>query len=71
MIPRCYTQAELPAVFKMGRRTFYRLKKAHKIPCLEELQPRIGHRIRYRADLIDRWLAGQWAQPRVVNRKAG
>lgn len=66
MSARCYTVAQLLGVdlLNMPRRTFFTLKKAGKIPCLQELKPRLGRRIRYRADLVDRWLAGQWGQPR-------
>lgn len=64
--PRCYTVAQLLGVdlLNMPRRTFFTLKKAGKLPFLDELKPRIGRRIRYRADLVDRYLAGQWGQPR-------
>lgn len=62
--PRCYDIPEVLAKLKMRRRTFESLRKAGKLPFLEELRPRLGRRIRYRADLIDRYLAGQWGQPR-------
>jgi hypothetical protein len=64
--PRCYTIAQLLSVdmLNMSRRTFFTLKRAGQLPFLEELQPRLGRRIRYRADLVDRWLAGQWGRPR-------
>lgn len=65
--PRCYTVADLLAMLQIPRATFYGLKKAGKIPCLEELKPRIGRRARYRADLIDRYLANEWRQPRAVS----
>jgi hypothetical protein len=63
---RCYTVAQLLGVelLNMPRRTFFTLKKAGKLPFLEELKPRIGRRLRYRAEPVDRWLAGQWGQPR-------
>lgn len=66
MSARCYTVAQLLGVelLNMPRRTFFTLKRAGKLPFLEELKPRIGRRIRYRADLVDRYLAGQWGQPR-------
>lgn len=64
--PRCYTVQQLLGVelLNMARRTFFTLKKAGKLPFLDEIRPRIGRRIRYRADLVDRYLAGQWGQPR-------
>lgn len=67
--PRCYTIAQLLAVDKlnMPRRTFFTLKKAGKLPFLEELKPRLGRRMRFRADLVDRWLANEWRQPRAFS----
>lgn len=64
MSPRCYTVAQILEKLQMARRTFYALKKAGAIPCLEELKPRLGRRARYRADLVDRWLENQWGRPR-------
>ncbi len=64
MSPRCYTVAQLLELLTLPRRTFFTLKKAGQLPFLEELTPRIGRRARYRADLVDRWLAGQWGRPR-------
>jgi hypothetical protein len=63
--PRCYTVAEVLDKLKMPRRTFTQLKAEGKLPFLDELRPRLGRTIRYRADLIDRYLAGQWGQPRA------
>lgn len=62
--PRCYTRREALARLKMAPSTFTRLKGLGKLPCVVELLPRLGHCARYRADLIDRWLAGQWRTPR-------
>lgn len=64
--PRCYTVAELLDLLTMPRRTFFTLKKAGRLPFLEELRPRIGRRARYRADLVDRYLAGEWGRPRLL-----
>jgi hypothetical protein len=66
MSPRCYTVAQILDLFTMPRRTFFTLRKAGRLPFLEELKPRIGRRIRYRADLVDRYLANQW-QPRPLS----
>lgn len=66
MTPRCYTTAQLLAILALPRTTFFTLKAAHKLPFLEELKPRIGRCARYRADLVDRWLANQWGQPRAI-----
>lgn len=70
MTPRCYTIAELLARLQLGRRTFYTLKLRGQLPFLEELKPRIGRRPRYRADLVDRYLAGQWGGPRAFRKSA-
>ena len=70
MAPRCYTIAELLAQLQLGRRTFYTLKSRGQLPFLEELKPRIGRRPRYRADLVDRYLAGQWGGPRAFRKSA-
>lgn len=64
---RCYTIADLLDKLHMSRRAFHRLKRAGKLPFLEELQPRLGMHPRYRADLVDRYLAGEWNdQPRAT-----
>ena len=47
-------------------RTFALHLAAGALPFLDELNPRIGRIARYRADLIDRYLAGQWGQPQLV-----
>jgi helix-turn-helix protein len=65
MTPRCYTVAQLLDLLQLPRRTFFRLKRAGQLPFLEELRPRIGRRARYRADLVDRYLANQWGRPRA------
>jgi predicted DNA-binding transcriptional regulator AlpA len=62
--PRCYTIKQVCQMLEMPRRTFFDLRKAGALPCLEELRPRLGRLVRYRADLIDRYVAGQWGQPR-------
>jgi excisionase family DNA binding protein len=66
MSARCYTVAQLLSVelLNMSRSTFFELKKAGKLPYLEEIKPRSGRRLRFRADLVDRYLAGQYGQPR-------
>jgi len=60
--PRCYTVPELLAALKMSRTTFRRLWHAGQLPFLEELKPRAG-RPRFRADLVDKYLAGEWHRP--------
>jgi hypothetical protein len=66
MSPRCYTLVQLLDLLQLPRRTFFTLKKAGQLPFLEELTPRIGRRARYRADLVDRYLAGAWRAPRSL-----
>jgi len=71
---RSYTIATVRALLDdMPRRTFFTLKARGALPFLEELKPRLGRRIRYRADLVDRYLANQWGRPRAVaaQRKLG
>jgi len=62
MSAKCYTVAQLLSadLLNMPRRTFFTLKARGDLPFLEELKPRIGRRARFRADLVDRWLANQW-----------
>jgi hypothetical protein len=61
---RCYLIPDVLKKLQMSRRTFARLRAAGKLPMLEELLPRLG-RPRFRADLLDRYLAGDWGKPRV------
>lgn len=68
--PRCYTVPDVLAKLQMSQRTFRRLRAAGALPFLEELQPRLGRAVRYRADLVDRYLAGQWGQSRFFRRHA-
>jgi hypothetical protein len=64
---RCYTVPEVLRKLQMPKATFTRLKREGKLPFLEELRPRLGRRVRYRADLVDRYLEGQWGQPRAFS----
>lgn len=68
--PRCYTLAQVLDLLQLPRRSFYDLKAQGALPFLEELKPRVGRLIRYRADLVDRYLAGQWTVPRAFRRSA-
>jgi hypothetical protein len=65
---RCYTVPEVLAKLQMPKTTFNSLRRAGKLPFLEELRPRLGRRVRYRADLIDRYLRGEW-QPLAFGRR--
>lgn len=67
--PRCYTIPDVLRLLRLTLTTFKRLKAAGQLPMLEELRPRIGRRPRYRADLVDRYLAGQWGQPSAFGRR--
>ena len=58
--PRCYTIPEILQKLQMPRTTFKTLRRAGLLPFLEELRPRLGRRVRYRADLVDRYLRGEW-----------
>jgi hypothetical protein len=70
MSARCYTVAQLLDKLSLPRSTFFELKQRGDLPFLEELKPRIGRTARYRADLVDRWLAGQWGGPKAFRRIA-
>jgi len=65
-LPRCYTVPELLERLQMPKTTFTTLKRAGRLPFLEELKPRLGRRARYRADLVDRYLRGEWASTPTV-----
>lgn len=62
---RCYTVPELLAKLQMPKTTFKVLLRAGKLPFLEELRPRLGRRARYRADLVDKYLRGDWNRPEL------
>lgn len=62
---RAYTVAQLCDALEMSRRTFFSLRSAKQLPFLEELKPRLGRVVRYRADPIERYLENRW------NRKVG
>ena len=63
---RCYLIPELLIKLQMNRRQFSRLRLAGKLPFLEELLPRLDQRPRYRADLVDAYLAGKRPMLRAV-----
>lgn len=64
MTARCYTVADVCAILKIPRRSFFHLRRTGQLPFLDELKPRIGRVVRYRAAPIDRYVDGQWGQPR-------
>ena len=61
---RVYTAAQVRHVLQLPRSTFFRLLATGQLPFLEELRPRLGRAVRYRADLVDRFLSGEWGQSR-------
>jgi hypothetical protein len=72
MAERCYLVPEVCQKLQVSRWTFARQRKAGALPFLQELRPRIGRRPRYRADLVDQYLAGEWGRPSLVfGRKRG
>lgn len=70
MSPRCYTVRQIRDALQISRTSFKALKKQGRLPFLEELLPRIGARARYRAEPVDRYLAGQWGGPKAFRRTA-
>jgi len=67
---RCYTLPELLEKLQMPKTTFNRLRRQGKLPCVEELRPRLGRRARYRADLVDRYLDNRLEPPRWFGRRS-
>jgi hypothetical protein len=65
---KCYTVAQLLIMLEMSRSTFFGLKATGQLPFLEELRPRLGRRLRFRADLVDRYLQGDGL--RLIRRSA-
>lgn len=61
--PGAYTIAQVISRVPMSRRTFYRLLALGELTFLEEL-PRLGGLRRFRADLVEEWVANDF------NRKA-
>ncbi len=63
--PGAYTTAQVCQRISMRRTTFYALKAAGELPFLEEVQPRLGRIVRYRADLVEQYVANQFAREAV------
>jgi excisionase family DNA binding protein len=55
-----YTVAQVCERLSIPKRSFYTLLKKGQLPMCEELQPRIGRIVRFRAEPIDRYIAGQF-----------
>lgn len=64
MTSRALTIAQVCEALNIPRRSFFHLRRTGQLPMLAELKPRIGRIVRYRADLVDQYLTGQWGQPR-------
>jgi predicted DNA-binding transcriptional regulator AlpA len=60
---RCYTIPQLLEKLNLKRATFFHLRKDGRLPFLEEIRPRLGRYPRYRADLVDRYLANEYRLP--------
>lgn len=67
---RAYTVAQLLEVLELPKSTFFHLRQKGQLPFLEELRPRLGRTVRYRADLVDRYLAGEWGRGHERHRLA-
>jgi excisionase family DNA binding protein len=67
---RCYTVAELLEKLQLARSTFDQLKSSGQLPFLEELRPRLGRKLRFRADLVDRYLEGRAPTRPVLAKRA-
>lgn len=63
MSAACYTAQQIRERIQMSRASFTKLKREGKLPFLEEIKPRLGRVIRYRADLVDTYLRGEWQRP--------
>jgi hypothetical protein len=69
---RVYTIAEIRTLLKVSPTTFKRMRRDGALPFLEELRPRLGRSVRYRAEPVDRYLAGAWGRPHLAfGRRAG
>lgn len=64
MSPRVYLVRDVCEILKMSRRQFFEHRRAGRLPMCEELRPRIGRVLRFRADLVDRYAEGRFGQLR-------
>jgi len=64
---RCYTRRQVIALLQLERRTFERLRKAGALPYVVELQPVIPNNKRYRADVLDRYLSGDYGTSQLLS----
>jgi hypothetical protein len=59
---RCYTTAQVLDRLQLRPSTFRDLKRAGQLPWVQEIVPRMGRTRRYKAEPIDRYLAGLWGK---------
>lgn len=63
MKPRAYTVTQVCEILSIPRRSFFHLRNTGQLPMCEELKPRIGRVVRYRADLVDQYAENQFGRP--------
>lgn len=64
---KCYTRKQVLDLLHYKARTFERKVRAGELPYVEVLQPSAKNHKLYRADLIDRYLAGEYGQSQYLN----
>jgi hypothetical protein len=67
MPARVYSRAEVIELLHLKPRTFDRLKARGALPFVEEIKPVLGRNKLYRADLLDRYLSGEWGASRYLS----
>jgi hypothetical protein len=60
MTPRTYTRAQVLELLGLKYAGFWRLKRAGRLPWVQAIQPAIRGHALYRAEPLDRYLAGDW-----------
>ena len=65
-----YTVKDICRLLQISQASFFALKQAGRLPYLEELQPKTGRKLRFRKDLVDRYLAGQWQRSAFHRRQS-
>ena len=51
-----YTVPDILRILRISRRTFFRLRKSGAAPFLEDVTPRVGRTVHYRAAPVDAYL---------------
>jgi excisionase family DNA binding protein len=57
--PRVYLIPDVCERLRIPQSSFYALRAKGRLPFLQEIRPRAGRRVRYRADLVDQYLEGR------------